>query len=569
LGTLALIGETTFDSGLSTLTTSGSLEVFGQSLSSSLILTESDETTLVSSLDLSPIVGFPFTSVELPLTFDHEALTLCGDGVADSDVDGLEGTLNATIEACVGSTLELDYVASGAQITLLGRDFFSPVLFGGVNDMTLAGLTYIPGIFTGYLIGNYGGPTDFLLSATTTMTVKGFKLYGALISFAPSGLGVEGNLVAGIAGVFPMQGPFVDNVPVLDGTGEMNIADLLIDSTLVIADTLVTTATLDIPPLDIDLTGTLATPGNLELSGGASATFITTAGGWYFPLVEISLLSCVKSTGVCAGVDAPYEIAEAQMDVDIPGSFAVMKAPLGITPLEFSADHDGTFGSQTLLNSLWTFSLASGLVITGDMPMPTGPVAVSGTVPPVGAYTLSAGEETPLLNNPPMTGLVTLAVDLLGNASVGGPLNLIFEGEALLDATWDLSEDDAFSFSGVRSDSGVYGERCAEDPSTKQCETCSTEICDYECTGSFGTYCCLSHTETSECNCTIDDYCADLGSIVCNVIVAGNSDGYDAEFDAICTQNGSPPFQAAVPRTTGNICIYGGTLLGNQCVTLW
>ena len=80
----------------------------------------------------------------------------------------------------------------------------------------------------------------------------------------------------------------------------------------------------------------------------------------------------------------------------------------------------------------------------------------------------------------------------------------------------------------------------------------------------------MSHVNTYECNCVTDDLCEDMGSVTCNTVVSGTESGYDVNFDAVCVRDdGSPPFQTTVPRTTGNVCVYGGNVLGNQCVQLW
>ena len=310
-GTLTLSGTSSLDTANGVLTTAGVLTVFGQTLNAPAIESEADATSLFASVDLSPVVGFPFTQVELPLELDHDALTLCGEGEADADVDGLSGTLTADVEVCTGATESLDFSASGTLIQLAGENLYSPALYGDITGLTLAGLAYFPGVFSGYLVGPYAGPESFNLTATTTLTHYGFKLYNAEIAFAPAGLSASGTLYAGIAGSFALSGPFVDKKPVLSGSGLLDIDGLAFTASLQSESALEITGEIAVPPLSCTVNGTVAPPGNVHAEGVSEMTYVTTEGGWYFPTVDVEALSCIKATGACAGVATPVRVGNS------------------------------------------------------------------------------------------------------------------------------------------------------------------------------------------------------------------------------------------------------------------
>jgi hypothetical protein len=290
------------------------------------------------------------------------------------------------------------------------------------------------------------------------------------------------------------------------------------------------------------------------------------------PDVTIQIGACGDFTGPCENIGSvPWQIAQATAPVSIAGQDLNLTSALGSDPGVLDAAIPLTLSGFTLQPLAFSLAEGTGMTATGTLYTPSATHVLTGGVPPDGgSFILESGNDAIIDDDPAITGLVQMTISS-EEATVNGNGALTFQGAPVEELTWSLDANLHLAFGGNQERTALLGEICVPNPDDKVCETCLDVICTQECVGAGGSYCCPGAFEEIEfeCNCVLNDFCEDLGTLTCQITVEGTDEGVSNPLDAECTGTAFDAFAVEVSSFFGEVCVVGTGPIGTQCVNLW
>ncbi len=200
-GELRLRGSAQYSSITNNLLVDGWLRVFGMTASSSQIRLRENDIQLTSSINPGAAFGLNLGNQTLSLRYQYQPARLCGTGTGNLRFPGTATYFSSNTSVCLGSSPSLSIDGTVDNLTLGGINLQNVSVGYSNGRLNLSGHVSVPGVFSGTLSGWYRSPSDFSLSASSNISLGGFRMNNAALRLQPDGFKAQGGLNLRVAQV--------------------------------------------------------------------------------------------------------------------------------------------------------------------------------------------------------------------------------------------------------------------------------------------------------------------------------------------------------------------------------